>query len=1032
MEYQFDNNEYNFYKAPAKSDWNFYKPGAFVANDITLAIQGMELKLLPNIIVEGSQTENSFGKTIWVKYQKVDTKSTEYFKCILSEIKGITRKSIDEMFETYKFESAQDFITHVEAGKKIKGIGPKKSELVLKKLEEAEAENITAEIACLIDNYNYAEKLSKSIRSLEQLYDKPYKYLSKLNIGFLAVDEIARTKLNISLDNKERNKYLIQHKFKQFNTQNSNYVDEGEFKEYLIEEVRHMPANTTVDDFIDKNELLETEDKCVYLKEIFEAETLSPSLLATFNHYPSIIDDEYNKEKFNQVIKDFESYNNFSLADSQRSAIETITFGKNTSILTGGAGCVDCDTEFFNGHEWKKISNYNINDRVLQYNKNGSASLIYPTKYHKRKKDFLWHFETKYGLDQCLSDDHNVYYITSKNNLYSKKMIEVKDNHEKTGFRGKFITTFNYSDNGLEYSENEIRLKIAIKADGHLVNKNTYHYRMNFKKKRKINRFRILLYLNNIKFIEKNRDDGYTEFNFYFNTSKTYGHNWYKCNIEQFRIIYDEIFHWDGCFKSKKTWFTTIKSDADFIQFVGTVCGKRSTIFKNDRAGKKYFTNGKIYIRKTAEYEVNFTDRKLISMCRDKRKDHTKTPINKYKTKDGFEYCFTVNSGMLVLRRNNKIFITGNCGKTTIIKALIDSLNIFKYEPLLLAPTGKAACRLSECANQKAFTIHSLVCYIEFMETLVSASAVLDRFGLTNSKKIIIIDESSMIDQHLFYRLLKTIDKLNAVGLKFEKILFVGDPFQLPSVGCGQVLNDLIESKCFTHIHLTETFRQAKDSLIIKNANKVRKKKDIDIVKTAEFFVGELNEDLIEKIYFKFKSKYNNILDFYKEFQIATITNKTREYMNEKFKIKDNSNPELKKCKFRVDDKVINLENDRERGIHNGDMGIVEHVTKKETTIYFYSVNTRIVFKNNKLKEIIHAYACTIHKLQGSESKSVLILLQNNCISDHRLLYTAITRAKQNCIILCKSQSEIFEICRKSLDWTRKTNFTKKLRKILK
>ena len=710
MEYQFDNNEYNFYKAPAKSDWNFYKPGAFVANDITLAIQGMELKLLPNIIVEGSQTENSFGKTIWVKYQKVDTKSTEYFKCILSEIKGITRKSIDEMFETYKFESAQDFITHVEAGKKIKGIGPKKSELVLKKLEEAEAENITAEIACLIDNYNYAEKLSKSIRSLEQLYDKPYKYLSKLNIGFLAVDEIARTKLNISLDNKERNKYLIQHKFKQFNTQNSNYVDEGEFKEYLIEEVRHMPANTTVDDFIDKNELLETEDKCVYLKEIFEAETLSPSLLATFNHYSNIINDEYNKEKFNQAIKDFESYNNFSLADSQKQAIETITFGKNTSILTGSAGC----------------------------------------------------------------------------------------------------------------------------------------------------------------------------------------------------------------------------------------------------------------------------------------------------------------------------------GKTTIIKALIDSLNIFKYEPLLLAPTGKAACRLSECANQKAFTIHSLVCYIEFMETLVSASAVLDRFALTNSKKIIIIDESSMIDQLLFYRLLKTIGKLNKVGLKFEKILFVGDPFQLPSVGCGQVLNDLIESKCFTHIHLTETFRQAKDSLIIKNANKVRNKKDVDIAKTTEFFVGELNEDLIEKIYFKFKSKYNNILDFYKEFQIATITNKTREYMNEKFKIKDNSNPELKKCKFRVDDKVINLENDREKGIYNGDMGIVEHVTKKETTIYFYLVNIRIVFKNNELKKITYAYACTIHKLQGSENKSVLILLQNNCISDHRLLYTAITRAKQNCIILCKSQSEIFEICRKSLDWTRKTNFTKRLRKILK
>ena len=711
MEYNFDNAKYDFYKSPAKSDWSFYKPGNLTGDEITLAIQGVELKLLPNIIVEGSETENTFGKTIWIKYQKVDTKSTEYFKCILSEIKGLTKHAIDEMFEKYKFESSKDFIDHVEAGKKIKGIGPKKSELILKKLEEAEAENITAEIACLIDNYNYASKLSKHISSIEQLYKNPYRWLSKLNIGFIKSDEIARNKLGITLDNKERNYYLIQHKFNQFNTKSSNYVDEGEFKEYLINEVRDLPANTTINDFVKDNELLETENNCVYLKEIFEAEDISPSLLAQFSTHNKIEKDDKNKDIFLESIANFEQYNNFELAYSQKLAIEKLVFGNNASILTGGGGT----------------------------------------------------------------------------------------------------------------------------------------------------------------------------------------------------------------------------------------------------------------------------------------------------------------------------------GKTSITTALIEVLSKFGFKSLLLAPTGKASCRMAECTNKRAFTIHSFVCYIEFMEDLLSTYATCERFCLDYmSRKIIIVDESSMIDQRLFFRLLKTIDKLNRLGLKFHKILFVGDPFQLPSVGCGQVLNDLIESKCFNHMHLTETFRQAKDSLIIKNANKVRNKKEIDIIKTTQWFVGEISEDLIEKIYFRFKEKYSNILDFYREFQIATITNRTREYINEKFRIKDINNKELEKCKFRVNDKVMNLENDREKDIMNGDVGIVEHITRKETTIYFYVINKRIIFKNNELKKVTWAYACTTHKLQGDQCKSVLIILQNNCIADHRLFYTAITRAKENCIILAKNTSEIFEICKKSLDWTRKTNFVKKLRNVLK
>mgnify|MGYP006883604091 CR=1 FL=1 len=154
---------------------------------------------------------------------------------------------------------------------------------------------------------------------------------------------------------------------------------------------------------------------------------------------------------------------------------------------------------------------------------------------------------------------------TSKNNLYHKTFREVRDNHEKTGFLGKFITTFDYEGKGLPYNEWEIRLKVAIKADGSFKNKyKPFDCYINIKEKRKKERLEWLLNNNNIKYEILDGAEGYSVYKFtYLDNEKTYTKEWYNCTKEQYKIIYDEIFYWDGDFKYKDRFFTTIKSCHD-------------------------------------------------------------------------------------------------------------------------------------------------------------------------------------------------------------------------------------------------------------------------------------------------------------------------------------------------------------------------------------------------------------------------------------------------------------------------------------
>lgn len=385
-----------------------------------------------------------------------------------------------------------------------------------------------------------------------------------------------------------------------------------------------------------------------------------------------IIENPRLKDLFSYIPVDIQTLPRVSTGFQSLDAVITGNFDGNLIVLSGFSGCVDCDTEYFNGYGWKKISDFIPGEKVLQYTKDGFAELVYPNAYIVNDSKILYRIKTKYGIDQCLSENHNVVYVTSKGNIARKQMKDLMNmhNNSKHGFSGKFITTFGYSGVGIETDEYILRLTIAVMAEGHFKKDlKTNWCRINLKKEHKKERLRFLLKKCGIEYIEKNinpKDKLFSTFKFYAPIkTKSFPKEWYNCNIQQMSIILDEVTKWDGSNNNNsREYYTTNKEDADFIQFVGSSLGHRTSIYTDNRVGKtSKNSNGKMYVRKSIAYSVRAINGN--GMCR--MLSNKKHKIEEYSTKDGKEYCFNVPSGMLVLRRNDCIFITGNSGKTTMI-----------------------------------------------------------------------------------------------------------------------------------------------------------------------------------------------------------------------------------------------------------------------------------------------------------------------------------------------------------------------------
>lgn len=341
------------------------------------------------------------------------------------------------------------------------------------------------------------------------------------------------------------------------------------------------------------------------------------------------------------------------------------------NIVTGINGCVSGDTEYFNGYEWKPISKY-CGDKVLQYGQDGSAELVMPDIYHKYPCDHFWHFKSAYGVDQVVSDEHNLVYLTSKGNLAKKNTLDFIDQHNssKNGCQSHFITTFHYNGVGISLTDDEIRVMCAVVCDGSFTNsqKNPNLCRINIKKERKKTRLREILKRADIAYTERHynpRDPEYSTF--YFNApraEKAFNPEWYQCSAHQLEVFTDEILNWDGCnSKGRRSFSTTIKENADFVQFAFSATGRRSVVRECNRIG----TTRSQYVRKSIEYEVSVTDQIYPSLLNVKKR----IEIPKVPSEDGYKYCFTVPSGMLVLRHNGRINVTGNSGKSSFLNQIL-------------------------------------------------------------------------------------------------------------------------------------------------------------------------------------------------------------------------------------------------------------------------------------------------------------------------------------------------------------------------
>lgn len=367
------------------------------------------------------------------------------------------------------------------------------------------------------------------------------------------------------------------------------------------------------------------------------------------------------------------------------------------------------------------------------------------------------------------------------------------------------------------------------------------------------------------------------------------------------------------------------------------------------------------------------------------------------KQKEAIKAC--LHHGVLVL--------TGGpgTGKTTVIKGILSILKAQGLKIRLAAPTGRAAKRLSETTGQKALTIHRLL--------EANNLAQDDNLQLGFSKDIddqldadvIILDEVSMVDIVLMHHFLNAVPD----GCR---IILVGDTDQLPAVGPGSVLKDIIRSQKIPAIRLDEIFRQAQTSMIIQNAHIINAGRLPDLRKQySDFVFYELNDDtsITQKILdLCTKDLPHEGFDILKDVQVLSPMHRflcgvenlnliLQEQLNPK---KNQDELKYSSQTFRVGDKVMHIRNNYQKNVFNGDIGFIQDINNEKLTVdYFDHI---VTYEKNELNELTLAYASSVHKSQGSEYKVVIIPLSTShyIMLQRNLLYTAITRAKQKVIII--------------------------------
>lgn len=431
----------------------------------------------------------------------------------------------------------------------------------------------------------------------------------------------------------------------------------------------------------------------------------------------------------------------------------------------------------------------------------------------------------------------------------------------------------------------------------------------------------------------------------------------------------------------------------------------------------------KYYLKELYDAEEYIADRiyRLNNMER-RKLPKLKEKIKELEQKIGITYDESQKNAIITSLNNNFTITTGGpgTGKTTIIKGiirmLVDTCHISPQNIALLAPTGRASRKLMEVCNIPAYTIHKYLGWDKDNNTFSHNEINVCK------EEYIIVDEASMIDTMLMFSLLK--------GTRLDsKFIFIGDYYQLPSVSQGQVLKDMIDSEVLDVIKLNNLYRQKDGNYIIDLAHEIKnkelsdnfltKKEDYNFIEVDNDYVLTSIKDIILKALEKgYREKDIQVLaPMYKSQNGIDNLNKM---LQEIFNPKSNDKNELivgNKI-YREGDKILELVNDSDNSISNGDLGYIINITNKEKNgnkkneiIVDFDGNI-VSFSPDKFINITHGYAISVHKSQGGEFNMVIIPFVNSFkrMLYNKLIYTAVTRAKSKLILIGSREAFIYGV----------------------
>ncbi len=485
----------------------------------------------------------------------------------------------------------------------------------------------------------------------------------------------------------------------------------------------------------------------------------------------------------------------------------------------------------------------------------------------------------------------------------------------------------------------------------------------------------------------------------------------------------------------------------DIEKYIMDLCMERKTVMKEK--------DGKVIVYPAHYYYMELNTAKMLNDldidCQ-MPEDMMEKRLRAVEEKEKIELDPLQHKAVIKSIKHGLLILTGGpgTGKTTTINTMIQFFESEGLSILLAAPTGRAAKRMTEATGYEAQTIHRLLEVNGNPEEESTGGFLRNRENPLEAD-VIIIDEMSMVDLNLMHALLSAV-------VQGTRLILVGDVDQLPSVGPGSVLKDIISSERFHVVTLTKIFRQAGESDIIMNAHKINAGEPVELnKKSRDFFFVKCDEadTIIGGIIALIQRKLPQYVQAHpNEIQVMTPTRKgllgvermnviLQKYLNPADEKK--TEREINGRLFREGDKVMQIKNnyqleweictrfgltvDKGMGVFNGDMGVISEINEyKETVEVEYDEGRKVKYGFDMVDELELAYAITVHKSQGSEYPAVILPLLPGpkLLYNRNLLYTAVTRAKK-CLTIIGSDTTFQEMIRNKSEQERYTSLAERI-----